>query len=57
MEYESRREMAAASLAYKCIEVAYLRIVYHKHSSISGDRLEMQSLFRTIVQGNGEKIL
>lgn len=51
MEYESRREMAAASLAYKCIEVAYLRIVYHKHSSISGDRLEMQSLFRTIVQG------
>ncbi|KAL0537969.1 hypothetical protein IC582_026963 [Cucumis melo] len=50
LEYERRQEMAAASLAFKCIEVAYLRIVYHKHSSINGDRLEMNS-FRSIVQG------
>ena len=48
--------MVAAALAFKCIEVAYLRIVYHKHSSVNGDRLEMQSLFRTIVQGNRKKI-
>lgn len=52
LEYERRQEMAAAALAYKCIEVAYMRIVYHKHSSINGDRHEMHSLFRTIVQGN-----
>ncbi|XP_038874610.1 cysteine-tryptophan domain-containing zinc finger protein 3-like isoform X2 [Benincasa hispida] len=50
-EYERRQEMAAASLAFKCMEVAYLRIVYHKHPSINGDRLEMHSVFRTIVQG------
>ncbi|XP_023515189.1 uncharacterized protein LOC111779299 [Cucurbita pepo subsp. pepo] len=51
LEFQGRREMVAAALAFKCIEVAYLRIVYHKHSSVNGDRLEMQSLFRTIVQG------
>ncbi|XP_022959124.1 uncharacterized protein LOC111460215 isoform X1 [Cucurbita moschata] len=51
LEYERRQEMAAAALAFKCIEVAYLRIVYHRHSSVDGDRLEMHSLFRTIVQG------
>ena len=56
LEYERRQEMAAASLAFKCIEVAYLRIVYHKHSSINGDRLEMNS-FRSIVQGNRKKIM
>ncbi|XP_022138572.1 uncharacterized protein LOC111009697 isoform X3 [Momordica charantia] len=50
-EYERRQEMAAAALAYKCIEVAYMRIVYHKHTSINGDRNEMHPSFRTIVQG------
>ncbi|KAK9065571.1 hypothetical protein SSX86_014972 [Deinandra increscens subsp. villosa] len=29
-EYEKRKETAAAALAYKCMEVAYMRIVYCK---------------------------
>ncbi|KAG9132776.1 hypothetical protein Leryth_014062 [Lithospermum erythrorhizon] len=30
LEYEKRQEMAAAALAYKCMEVSYMRIVYFK---------------------------
>ncbi|CAI9765879.1 unnamed protein product [Fraxinus pennsylvanica] len=33
LEYEKRQEMAAAALAYKCMEVAYMRVVYCKNSS------------------------
>ncbi|GJR62485.1 cullin, conserved site-containing protein [Tanacetum coccineum] len=29
-EYEKRKEMAAAALAYKCMDVAYMRVVYCK---------------------------
>ncbi|TXG71763.1 hypothetical protein EZV62_000342 [Acer yangbiense] len=42
-EYERRQEMAAAALAYKCMEVAYMRVVYCKHSSASRDRNELQA--------------
>ncbi|KAK7329412.1 hypothetical protein VNO77_23579 [Canavalia gladiata] len=50
-EYESRQEMAAASLAYKCMEVAYMRLVYCKNSSLSKDRLELQSTLQMVSQG------
>ncbi|XWS53645.1 hypothetical protein CRYUN_Cryun10bG0018600 [Craigia yunnanensis] len=50
-EYERRREMAAAALAYKCMEVAYMRIVYCKHSTSSQDQNELQATLQMVPQG------
>lgn len=50
-EYERRREMAAAALAYKCMEVAYMRVVYCKHSTNSRDRNELQATLQMVPQG------
>ncbi|XWS39054.1 hypothetical protein CRYUN_Cryun18bG0017100 [Craigia yunnanensis] len=50
-EYERRREMAAAALAYKCLEVAYMRVVYCKHSTSSLDRNELQATLQMVPQG------
>lgn len=50
-EYERRHETAAAALAYKCMEVAYMRVVYSKHSSINRDRDELQSTLQMVPQG------
>ncbi|CAJ1975979.1 unnamed protein product [Sphenostylis stenocarpa] len=50
-EYEARQEMAAAALAYKCMEVAYMRVVYCKNSSINRDRHELQSTLQMVSQG------
>lgn len=33
--------MASAALAYKCMEVAYLKVVYSCNSTASRDRLEL----------------
>lgn len=54
-EYERCQEMAAAALAYKCIEVAYMRVVYCKHSSVSRDRNELQATLHIASQGNEVK--
>ncbi|KAJ1407623.1 Zinc finger, CW-type [Sesbania bispinosa] len=50
-EYESHQEMAAAALAYKCMEVAYMRVVFCKHSSTNRDRHELQSTLQMVSQG------
>ncbi|XP_059632711.1 cysteine-tryptophan domain-containing zinc finger protein 7-like [Cornus florida] len=50
-EYEKRQEMAAAALAYKCMEVAYMKVVYCKHSSTSRDRHELQASLQVVPQG------
>ncbi|XP_022760529.1 uncharacterized protein LOC111306833 [Durio zibethinus] len=50
-EYERRQEMAAAALAYKCMEVAYMRVVYCKHSTSSRDRNELQATLQTVPKG------
>nr|XP_043618776.1 cysteine-tryptophan domain-containing zinc finger protein 3-like isoform X2 [Erigeron canadensis] len=42
-EYEKSKEMAAAALAYKLAEVAYLKVVYSSHTSASKDRQELQT--------------
>ncbi|KQK21712.1 uncharacterized protein LOC100830897 isoform X2 [Brachypodium distachyon] len=42
--YERCKEMAAAALAYKCVEVAYLKSAYYKHPSASKDRQELQAV-------------
>ncbi|XVE82118.1 hypothetical protein DITRI_Ditri15bG0121500 [Diplodiscus trichospermus] len=49
--YEKRREMSAAALAYKCMEVAYMRVVYCKHSTSSRDRNELQATLQMVPQG------
>ncbi|TKY54131.1 MORC family CW-type zinc finger protein 4 [Spatholobus suberectus] len=50
-KYERRQEMAAAALAYKCMEVVYMRLVYCKHSSINRDWHELQSTLQMVSQG------
>ncbi|KAK7289956.1 hypothetical protein RIF29_04021 [Crotalaria pallida] len=50
-EYERRQEMSAAALAYKCMEVAYMRVVYCKSSSTNRDRHELQSTLQMVSQG------
>lgn len=52
LEYESRQEMAAAALAYKCLEVAYMRVVYCKNSSANRERHELQATLQVVPQGN-----
>lgn len=42
-EYEKSKDMAAAALAYKCMEVAYMRVIYTSHNSASRDRTELQA--------------
>uniref|UniRef100_A0ACD5YL18 Uncharacterized protein n=1 Tax=Avena sativa TaxID=4498 RepID=A0ACD5YL18_AVESA len=44
--YERCKEMAAAALAYKCVEVAYLKAAYYKHPSASKDRQELQAVLQ-----------
>ncbi|KAK1281323.1 hypothetical protein QJS04_geneDACA004804 [Acorus gramineus] len=42
-EYEKCKEMASAALAYKCTEVAYMKVVYSKQTSVSKDCHELQA--------------
>ncbi|WVZ56916.1 hypothetical protein U9M48_007382 [Paspalum notatum var. saurae] len=42
-EYERFKKMAAAALAYKCVEVAYLKVAYYKHPSANKDQQELQA--------------
>ncbi|KAL0918586.1 hypothetical protein M5K25_010602 [Dendrobium thyrsiflorum] len=50
-EYENLKEMAAAALAYKCAEVAYMKVAYFKHPSASKDRHELQSALDAALSG------
>ncbi|KAK4283533.1 hypothetical protein QN277_000474 [Acacia crassicarpa] len=50
-EYQRHQEMAAAALAYKCMEVACMRLVYCKHSSADRMLHELQSTLNSVPQG------
>ncbi|KAL6581924.1 hypothetical protein OROMI_005938 [Orobanche minor] len=50
-EYEKSHEIAAAALAYKCMEVAYLRVVYCKSSNTSRIWHDLQSSLQMDPQG------
>ncbi|CAN6468774.1 unnamed protein product [Victoria cruziana] len=41
--YERRKDFAAAALAYKCIEVAYMRVIFLKHWHANRVRHELQA--------------
>ncbi|GJR17585.1 cullin, conserved site-containing protein [Tanacetum coccineum] len=47
-EYEKRKEMAAAALAYKCMDVAYMRVVYCK-SFVTKQDMQMVTQSRPIL--------
>ncbi|KAK9691900.1 hypothetical protein RND81_09G227200 [Saponaria officinalis] len=49
-EYEKCNDMASAALAYKCMEVAYMRVVYDNDVSASRDRMEVQMAVRAAPQ-------
>ncbi|KAL3029912.1 hypothetical protein AAZX31_03G191100 [Glycine max] len=50
-EYEKSKDMASAALAYKCMEVAYMRVVYSSHTSASRDRHELQTALQMVPLG------
>ncbi|KAF5182169.1 Cw-type zinc finger [Thalictrum thalictroides] len=50
-DYERGKQMAAAALAYKCLEVAWMRVVYFRHTSINKDRNELQAALQMVPPG------
>ncbi|XP_072983792.1 cysteine-tryptophan domain-containing zinc finger protein 7-like [Typha latifolia] len=50
-EYERCKEMAAAALAYKCVEVAYLKAAYYKYPTATKDRHELQIALQMVPPG------
>ncbi|KAB2016287.1 hypothetical protein ES319_D08G085900v1 [Gossypium barbadense] len=50
-EYERLKDMAAASLAYKCMEVAYMRVIYSSHGNANRDRHELQTALQMVPPG------
>ncbi|XP_073148943.1 cysteine-tryptophan domain-containing zinc finger protein 3-like isoform X2 [Henckelia pumila] len=50
-EFEKSKDMAAAALAYKCMEVAYMRVVYYSRSSANRDRNELQNALQIVAPG------
>ncbi|KHG00168.1 MORC family CW-type zinc finger protein 4 [Gossypium arboreum] len=50
-EYERLKDMAAASLAYKCMEVAYMRVIYSSHANANRDRHELQTALQMVPPG------
>ncbi|KAL8167751.1 hypothetical protein V2J09_009250 [Rumex salicifolius] len=50
-EYEMSKNLACAALAYKCVEVAYLRVIYSSHPCASRDRRELQTSLQMVPPG------
>ncbi|XLR55015.1 hypothetical protein HN51_023317 [Arachis hypogaea] len=50
-EYEKLKDMAGAALAYKCMEVAYMRVVYSSSTNASRDRHELQTAMQMVPLG------
>ncbi|KAI3873276.1 hypothetical protein MKX03_016984 [Papaver bracteatum] len=49
--YEKLNVMAAAALAYKCTEVAYMKVIYSKNLSVNKDRHELQEALKMAPPG------
>ncbi|XP_042475090.1 cysteine-tryptophan domain-containing zinc finger protein 7-like isoform X2 [Macadamia integrifolia] len=50
-EYERLKEMAAAAMAYKCMEVAHMKVIYSKHFTASKDQIELQNALKVVPPG------
>lgn len=51
-EFERWKSMAFAALSYKCMEVAYMQVVYSTDSIASRDRNELQMALEMVLPGN-----
>lgn len=51
-EFERSKDMAAAALAYKCMEVAYMRVIYSSHSNANRYRNELQAALQIFPPGD-----
>lgn len=49
-EYERQQEMAAAALAYKCMEVAYMKVVYCKNTGTNRLWHDLQTSLQIVPQ-------
>ncbi|KAI4341700.1 hypothetical protein MLD38_026393 [Melastoma candidum] len=45
-EYEKCKDVASAALAYKCMEVAYMKVVYSSSNTAGRDRVDLQKTFK-----------
>ncbi|CAN4093108.1 unnamed protein product [Withania somnifera] len=50
-EYERLKDMAAVSLAYKCMEVAYMRVIYSSHFNANRYTNELQTALQIFPPG------
>ncbi|XP_009794355.1 cysteine-tryptophan domain-containing zinc finger protein 7 [Nicotiana sylvestris] len=50
-EYERLKDMAAVALAYKCLEVAYMRVIYSSHFNANRYRNELQTALQIFPPG------
>ncbi|MCD7466913.1 hypothetical protein HAX54_004005 [Datura stramonium] len=50
-EYERLKDMASVSLAYKCMEVAYMRVIYASHFNANRYRNELQTALQIFPPG------
>ncbi|KAL1197859.1 Cysteine-tryptophan domain-containing zinc finger protein 7 [Cardamine amara subsp. amara] len=50
-EYEKSKDMGAASLAYKCMEAAYMRVVNSSYTSANRYRNELQTSLQMVPPG------
>ncbi|ESQ43782.1 hypothetical protein EUTSA_v10005746mg [Eutrema salsugineum] len=50
-EYEKFQDMGAAALAYKCMEVAYMRVVNSSYTSANKYRIELQTSLQMVPPG------
>ena len=50
-EYEKSKDMGAAALAYKCMEVAYMRVVKSSYTSANRYRNELQTSLQMVPPG------
>ncbi|CAL0302444.1 unnamed protein product [Lupinus luteus] len=50
-EYEKSKDMASAALAYKCTEVAYMRVIFSSHTSAGRDRNVLQTALQMVPLG------
>ncbi|KAK4766934.1 hypothetical protein SAY86_014685 [Trapa natans] len=50
-EYEKSKDMASAALAYKCMEVAFMKVVYSVQNGVNRDRQELRASLKLIPPG------
>nr|XP_043635603.1 cysteine-tryptophan domain-containing zinc finger protein 5-like [Erigeron canadensis]XP_043635604.1 cysteine-tryptophan domain-containing zinc finger protein 5-like [Erigeron canadensis] len=50
-EYERTKEMTTAALAYKCMEAAYMKVIYHAHATTCKDVNELKTSLQIAPKG------